>query len=121
MMHLHYLLWGFFADTSQEASTKFLRILALTGLILGICYQLWYYRRRKHIYRPQKSRLLEIVDQPFFGSLLALIVLQIIVWLLGAQEAADWTAIVMFIEFFMMAGTLVGILTYKIWTKVRHS
>jgi len=37
------------------------------------------------------------------------------------QAAADWTAIVMFIEFFMMAGTLVGILTYKTWAKVRHS
>ena len=121
MMHLHYRLWGFFTDTSQEASTHFLRILALIGLAYGICYQLWYYRRQKRMCDPRKNKLLEIVDHPFFGSLFALIVLQVIVWLLGEREAADWTAIVMFIEFFMMAGTLIGILIYKIWTKVRHS
>ena len=71
--------------------------------------------------KPQKNRLFEIVNQPFFGSLFALMVLQVIVWLLGQREAADWTAIVLFIEFFIMAGTLIGILIYKIWTKVRHS
>ena len=121
MMHLHYLLWGFFTDTSQEASTNFLRILALTGLIFGICYQLWYYRRKKRACKPQKSKLFEIVDRPYFGSLFALIVLQIIVWLLGQREAADWTAIIMFTEFFIMTGTLIGILLYKFWTNVHHS
>lgn len=121
MMHLHYLLWGFFTDTSQEASTSFLQVLALMGLVFGIFYQLWYYRRRKRMCDPRKKKLFEIVDHPFFGSLFALIVLQIIVWLLGEREAADWAAIIMFAEFFIMTGTLTGILLHKLWTNVHHS
>ena len=121
MMHLHYILWGFFTDTSQEASTNFLRALALVSVMFGVCYQLWYYRRRKNTYEPRKNKLFEIVDDPFFGSIFALLVLQTIVWILGEREAADWTAMIMFAEFFVATGTLIGILIYKIWTKVRHS
>ena len=121
MMHLHYILWGFFADSSQEASTNFLRMLALASFIVGICYQLWYYRQKNRVYKPQKNKAFEISGHPFFGSLFALIVLQIIVWLLGEREAADWMAIIMFCEFFILTGTLIGILLYKFWTKVRHS